>query len=310
MRSEQLEYFIEIVKCKSMNLASEEFHVSQQTLSNSVKNLEQELGVQLLQRSYVGVTLTKEGESFLEIAKNFLKSIEDFQEKYGVKESTLNGQLNIYATSAACSSIFPKLIPLFLKEHNKVEINMIETNFLTINEIFQSDPISTKLMMINVFDCGGEEISLYRVEKELTYEEFLSEDYVVVAGRDSVLSSYKSVSLKTLLNYPLIFCGSKSKELNLSYLLLRQYGEPITCLVSDNPYVYLQAIVDNNGVGFMSMTLLQNELLTGFVDRVKIIPIKEKVSSINYWAMLKEQAEDSLLKEFINISKKNVHIFK
>ena len=169
MRSEQLEYFIEIVKCKSMNLASEEFHVSQQTLSNSVKNLEQELGVQLLQRSYVGVTLTKEGESFLEIAKNFLKSIEDFQEKYGVKESTLNGQLNIYATSAACSSIFPKLIPLFLKEHNKVEINMIETNFLTINEIFQSDPISTKLMMINVFDCGGEEISLYRVEKELTY---------------------------------------------------------------------------------------------------------------------------------------------
>ncbi len=50
MRTEQLLYFIETAKWRSMNLASEKLHITQQTLSVAIRTLEKELDVQLLER--------------------------------------------------------------------------------------------------------------------------------------------------------------------------------------------------------------------------------------------------------------------
>ena len=64
MRLEQLRYLIEISKSKSLSVASETLHISQQALSLSVKEMEKELGVPLLIRSPRGIRLTQEGETF------------------------------------------------------------------------------------------------------------------------------------------------------------------------------------------------------------------------------------------------------
>ena len=64
MRLEQLRYLIEISKSKSLSVASETLHISQQALSLTVKEMEKELGFPLLIRSPRGIRLTKEGEVF------------------------------------------------------------------------------------------------------------------------------------------------------------------------------------------------------------------------------------------------------
>ena len=60
-----IEYFVEISKYKSISESSKKLYVSQQTLSSAMKNLERDLGFELLERSSSGVTLTKLGRCFL-----------------------------------------------------------------------------------------------------------------------------------------------------------------------------------------------------------------------------------------------------
>ena len=68
MRTEQLQYLIEISKHKSMNIASQKLHISPQALSTAMKGLEKELNMQLLERTTMGVSLTEDGEKLKEIA--------------------------------------------------------------------------------------------------------------------------------------------------------------------------------------------------------------------------------------------------
>ncbi len=63
MRSEQLEYLIEISKNKSMNATSQKLHISPQALSIAMKTLEKELNMLLLDRTKQGVELTENGKN-------------------------------------------------------------------------------------------------------------------------------------------------------------------------------------------------------------------------------------------------------
>lgn len=77
MRIEQLQYFAEVVRTGSFSSASKNLFVSQQGISDSIKNLENEVEFPLLTRNNRGVSLTKNGECFYEKVVAFLNSYED-----------------------------------------------------------------------------------------------------------------------------------------------------------------------------------------------------------------------------------------
>ena len=62
MRLEQINYFVQIVKCGSISRAAEVLFMSQPALSSTMRDFENELGVQLLVRSSKGVSPTEAGE--------------------------------------------------------------------------------------------------------------------------------------------------------------------------------------------------------------------------------------------------------
>ena len=68
----QLKYIVKIVECGSMNEASHELYVSQPALSSSVKELENELGIEIFTRSSQGIALTVDGAEFLTYARQVL----------------------------------------------------------------------------------------------------------------------------------------------------------------------------------------------------------------------------------------------
>ena len=79
----QLQYVIRIAQVKSMNKAAELLYVSQPSLTNSVKELEKELGITLFYRSGRGVSLTNDGAEFLLYAKEIYGKYEDLMARYG-----------------------------------------------------------------------------------------------------------------------------------------------------------------------------------------------------------------------------------
>lgn len=79
MRLEQLEYLCEIGKCNNMTKAAETLHVSQPSLSEAIKRLEDELGLQLLERYYNGVHLTDAGKDVVRTAEIIFHQLEQLQ---------------------------------------------------------------------------------------------------------------------------------------------------------------------------------------------------------------------------------------
>ena len=163
-------------------------------------------------------------------------------------------------------------------------------------------------MAINVMMCAGAESDAYRFSKDIAYQEFLSERYVVMAAKNSVLAEYKTVSINTLLNYPIVVCGADDKEKSLSYLLLTQWGQPIVCMASSNPFVYLQAIRTGVGVGMISEVALQNEGHKLLTEQIHIIDVKEKIESVNYWGV-PLFCDNKLIQTFIRFAENTRQLF-
>lgn len=76
MKRIQLEYFVDVVDCESMNKAAEQLYISQPTLSRSIKALEDEMGKQLLERSNHGIVPTPVGKVFYYYARSILKQFQ------------------------------------------------------------------------------------------------------------------------------------------------------------------------------------------------------------------------------------------
>ena len=69
MRIQQLQYIIKIVETGSMNEAAKQLFITQPSLSNAVKDLENEMGIEIFIRNPKGITLTRDGMEFLSYAR-------------------------------------------------------------------------------------------------------------------------------------------------------------------------------------------------------------------------------------------------
>ena len=65
MRIQQLHYIIKIVETGSMNEAAKQLFITQPSLSNAVRDLENEMGIEIFIRNPKGITLTRDGMEFL-----------------------------------------------------------------------------------------------------------------------------------------------------------------------------------------------------------------------------------------------------
>ena len=82
-----MKYAVEVAKFGSLNKASESLLIAQPNLSRSIKELEADLGITIFDRSSRGMTLTTEGEEFIELSKGILSQIDQVDKYY--RENTV-----------------------------------------------------------------------------------------------------------------------------------------------------------------------------------------------------------------------------
>ena len=75
----QMKYFISVVGCSSFTEAAEQCYISQSAISQQIRSLEKELGVELIHRENRRFTLTPAGEYFYEQSKGILNEVEDIR---------------------------------------------------------------------------------------------------------------------------------------------------------------------------------------------------------------------------------------
>ena len=87
MRIQQLHYIVKIVETGSMNEAAKQLFITQPSLSNAVRDLEHEMGIEIFIRNPKGITLTKDGVEFLSYARQILEQTALLEERYKSKNT-------------------------------------------------------------------------------------------------------------------------------------------------------------------------------------------------------------------------------
>lgn len=163
----QLEYFIALAECGHFGNAAEKCHVSQPTLSNQFKLLEEGLQASLLERGAAGVRLTAAGERLLPMARNALETLDNFVTTAAAGRDHLGGLVRLGIPSTFGPYFMPYLLPVLKSSYPGLELYIREDRPAVLEEqildgrldcIFSPD--LTGIERLEVVNLCEEELSL------------------------------------------------------------------------------------------------------------------------------------------------------
>ena len=186
MRIEQIIYFVETIRAGSISTAAKNLFVSQQALSSSLISLEQEMGFPMLIRQKKGVTLTKNGEDFLEYANAFLEKYNDIV-NFSHEKSNLYFSKSEHINMVIGPFISKLLIPLLAEKKFISKYNLIISE-ATISDVLYSFFINkTHLAIFFIQNCNYQKFKK-TLPDYLELQE-LFEDEVIFCMNEKIASS-------------------------------------------------------------------------------------------------------------------------
>jgi len=206
-----LTYFVQVARERSFTKASNTLHVSQPALSKMIKNLEDELGFQLIDRSEKNFTLTDVGISFLNESERMVEGFNTLLESMYDTVNLKRGNVKVGIPPVIGSAFFPTVIAGFRKKHPGIEIHMIEDGAKTVaSKVYEGvidiglviQPINdTKFDVIPIIEdknvlivhkdhplANRNQVSFIDLKDELFVllnESFMLHDYIISACKDA-----------------------------------------------------------------------------------------------------------------------------
>ena len=120
MELRHLRYFVAVAEEKSFNKAAVRLYISQPPLSRQIKQLEEEIGVTLIDRENRPLKLTEAGEFFYDHAIQILKKSDDLR-AMTIRKGNFDNTLSIGFVSSILYGILPKVIARFREVYPNVE---------------------------------------------------------------------------------------------------------------------------------------------------------------------------------------------
>lgn len=201
MRIQQLKYLETIAQTGSMNEAAKELFISQPSLTQAIKELEKEYQVQLFIRSKVGMTLTDEGRTFINYARNILDQVNLLEHKF--KEKTVRKQ--IFSVSAQHYAFVVHAFVELVKRIGGDEYDFTLRETITENTLTDVATFKSELGVIYLNDFNKTVLQRLIAEKELEFVPlFIARPHVFI-GRDNPLASKTKLTLADLEDYTYLY---------------------------------------------------------------------------------------------------------
>lgn len=146
METRHLKSFLKIAETRSISRAAESLGIAQPSLSQQLLRLEDEVGLQLFQRTARGVTLTEAGRLFQEHARHILGSTERALEDVRQLNAAARGQVVLAAPPAVCGLIGVRLVEMLEREAPQVSVRLVEAFTGTIRGWLEAGKIDLGIL--------------------------------------------------------------------------------------------------------------------------------------------------------------------
>lgn len=157
----QLEYLLAVVNFGSFSLAAERSFVTQPSLSMQIKNLEEELGVILLDRSKKPVLLTQAGKVVVERARDVIKTFNSVYEDVAVLKGTVSGVLRLGVIPTIAPYLLPRMVQDFADRCPQVHLEIREMITPQIVKFMERDEIDAAILAGGTCPEGITEESIF-----------------------------------------------------------------------------------------------------------------------------------------------------
>ncbi|KYC42372.1 LysR family transcriptional regulator [Scytonema hofmannii PCC 7110] len=188
MELRHLRYFVVIAEELHFGRAAERLHMTQQPLSQQIRQLEAEIGVLLFHRTKRRVQLTEAGKAFLEEARQILHKASQAVEMARQVARGENGRLTVGFSGFATYSLLPKVLRIFRERFPLVELELEEMTSSAQVQALQNRQIHLGLMIPPIPDT------------ELVQEPILREPLVVILPETHPLATQSELKLSALAN--------------------------------------------------------------------------------------------------------------
>ena len=285
----QLRYVIAISQANSMNEAARQLFISQPSLSASLKDLEEEIGIELFRRTNRGVMVTPEGEEFLGYARQVVEQYQLMEARYVEKKEikkkfSVSMQHYTFAVNA-----FVEMVKQFGMDEYEFAIHE-EKTYEVIEDVKN---FKSEIGILYLNDFNRKVLTKLFQESGLEFHEILKCGVYVYLWKGHPLAQREEIALEELEQYPCLsfeqgdYNSFYFSEEGLSTYEYKQHIKAndratlLNLMVGLNGFTLCSGIIceELNGSEYCAVKLKSDEVMTiGYLSRkgTAISPLGQK----------------------------------
>jgi len=246
MEIRHLKYFLAISKLGSFTKASEELYVTQPTLSHQMRQLESELGCDLLDRSSRAIRLTGAGEIFVVYANRIIRETEEGRLAIQGYQGLEVGGVVIGAISAFTNNLLPPILAKFSQLYPGIKVKVIELPTGDMQRKIRDGDIS--------FGLGYGPVSTEFIESV----ELFREDLMFIVSKNHLFANRPFISLKDVATTKLALLSEEylsRRLIDISFLEIMT--KPNITMEMNSIDAILETIGDSDLTTIMTKRMMQ-----------------------------------------------------
>ncbi|MEH7350810.1 LysR family transcriptional regulator [Gottfriedia acidiceleris] len=290
MNFEQMEHIVTVEIEKSITKAAEKLFISTPGLSQSITQLENELGIKIFNRSKKSITPTFEGEIVISTANSVLKTINEMNKKLSVYKNNYQRHLKV-KIAPAFFYIFQEFLVKLNLENENLTFELIEQNPTKIIENFNQEDYDFALISASVDEL--------KKPKNISYKHIYKGHICIAVGRNSPFYTFDFVTPNDLKNTKLVTYETSDYNQILKFTRIN----PEQVIINSNRTSMLFKLVkESDAIIYLHDFTLKNSPMVVNGD-LKIIPLKDKqmqLFELDFWLIyLETRGLSNLYNEFL-----------
>jgi DNA-binding transcriptional LysR family regulator len=258
----RLDVFCKVVELKSFTKAAEAVFLSQPTISEHIRSLEESVGERLIDRLGREVLPTEAGKLLYSYARKILRLRDEAVQALDNYSGRLAGHLYIGASTIPGTYILPKYIGAFKKIHGETEITLNISNSRKVTE--------NVLHGVTEFGLIGASWN----EPTLTWTEFFSDELVLVVYPEHPFAKLAAVKPQQLEGEPMIFRERDSGTRRVTNEILEKHLDLSQLRIvaeMGSTEAVRQSIKAQIGISILSRLAVEDDLQHG---TLKVVPLQ------------------------------------
>lgn len=259
MINDPLKIFVTVVEHKNFSRAAEELYLSQPSVSLQIRNLENELGTKLINRSPKHLELTQSGEIFYEYAKNVLLLYDKAKEDIDQLSNVVTGGLKVGASNTIGEYILPFVLTEFAAQFPNVGIETSIANTEEISQAVRSNHLDLALVEGEVN------------HSDLIIQSLMEDEIILVVPNQHSLARLPIVTADHLQDQVWILRESGSGTRAFSDKLIKDRGIQVKkSYVLGSGQAVKQAVIAGLGIALVSSWIVRKELIARELTTIRI----------------------------------------